>query len=34
MLTIEGLMAVLGFALTCIGFGFALGRCENNHTQK
>ena len=35
MLTIEVLIAVLSFGLTCFSVGFAIGHCDNNHkTQK
>ena len=33
MLTIEGLIAVLSFGLTCFSVGFAIGR-KDNKTQK
>ena len=34
MLTIEGLISVLGLCLTCFGLGYAMGNKDNNHTQK
>ncbi len=34
MLTIEGLIAVLRFGLTCFGLGYAIGSKDNNKTQK
>lgn len=34
MLTIEGLIAVLSFRLTCLSVGYAIGRKDNNKTQK
>ena len=35
MLTIEGLLAVLSFGLTCFSVGYAIGRNDNHHkTQK
>ena len=35
MLTIEALIAVLSFGLTCFSVGFAIGRCDNDQkTQK
>ena len=34
MLTIEGLLAVLSFGLTCFSVGYAIGRKDNNKTQK
>ena len=34
MLTIEGLLAVLSFGLACFGIGFAIGRDDNNNSQK
>jgi len=34
MLTIEGLIAVLSFMLTAFGLGYAIGRNDNNKTQK
>ena len=34
MVTIETLIAVLSFGLTCFSVGFAIGRCNNNKTQK
>ena len=34
MVTIETLIAVLSFGLTCFSVGFAIGRCNNNTTQK
>ncbi len=33
MLTIEGLIAVLGLCSTCFGIGYAIGR-NDNKTQK
>lgn len=34
MLTIEGLIAVLSFGLSCFGIGYAIGRNDNHKTQK
>ena len=34
MLTIEDLLAVLSFGLACFSVGFAIGRKDNNKTQK
>ena len=34
MLTIEGLIAVLSFGLTCFSIGYAIGRNDNHKTQK
>ena len=34
MLTIEGLISVLGLCLTCFGLGYAIGSKDNNKTQK
>ena len=34
MLTIEGLLAVLSFGLTCFSIGYAMGRNDNHKTQK
>ena len=34
MITIEGLITVLSFALTCFSVGCAIGRKDNNKTQK
>ena len=34
MLTIEGLLAVLSFGLTCFSVGYAIGRKDNDKTQK
>ena len=34
MLTIEGLIAVLSFGLTCFGTGYAIGRRDSNKSQK
>gem|GEM_PF-629880 len=34
MLTIEGLLAVLSFGLACFAIGFAIGRDDNNNSQK
>ena len=34
MLTIEGLLAVLSFGLTCFSIGYAIGRKDSNKTQK
>ena len=34
MLTIEGLLAVLSFGLACFSAGFAIGRIDNNKSQK
>ena len=33
MLTIEGLISVLGLCLTCFGLGYAIGSKDNNKTQ-
>ena len=34
MITIEGLITVLSFALTCFSVGYAIGRKDNNKPQK
>ncbi len=34
MLTIEGLLAVLSFGLTCFSIGYAIGRNDSHKTQK
>ena len=34
MLTVEGLLAVLSFGLTCFSVGYAIGRKDNHKTQK
>ncbi len=34
MLTIEGLLAVLSFGLACFSVGYAIGRKDNDNTQK
>ncbi len=34
MLTMEGLIAVLSYGLTCMGIGIAIGRIIENKTQK
>ena len=34
MLTIEGLISVLGLCLTCFGLGYAIGSKDNNKPQK
>ena len=34
MLTIEGLLAVLSFGLACFSVGFAIGRNDNEKTQR
>ena len=34
MLTIEGLIAVISLVLTAFGLGYAIGRNDNNNTQK
>ena len=34
MLTFEGLLAVLSFGLTCFSVGYAIGRKDNDKTQK
>ncbi len=34
MLTIEGLIAVLCFGISCFSIGFAIGRDDNNKSQK
>ena len=34
MLTIEGLLAVLSFGIACFSIGYAIGRKDNNKTQK
>ncbi len=34
MLTIEGLLAVLSFGLTCFSIGYAIGRKDINKTQQ
>ena len=34
MVTIEGLIAVLSFGLTCFSVGYAIGRKDNSNTQK
>ena len=34
MLTIEGLISVLGFRLTCSGLRYAIGSKDNNKPQK
>ncbi len=34
MLTIEGLISVLGLCLTCFGLGYAIGSKDNGKTQK
>ena len=34
MLTIEGLLAVLSFGLTCFSIGYAIGSNDNHKTQK
>lgn len=34
MIMIEGLIAVLSFALTCFSVGYAIGRKDNNKPQK
>ena len=33
MLTLEGLIAVLGFGLTCFELGYTLGHSVINHTK-
>ena len=33
MITIEGLITVLGFALTCFSVGYAIGRKDNSKSQ-
>ncbi len=34
MLAIEGLLAVLSFGLACFSVGYAIGRKDNDKTQK
>ena len=34
MLTIEGLIAVFSFGLTCFSIGYAIGRNDTHKTQK
>ena len=34
MLTIEGLISVLGLCLTCFGLGYAIGNKDDDKTQK
>ncbi len=34
MLTMEGLLAVLSFGLACFSVGYAIGRKDNDKTQK
>ena len=34
MLTLEGLIAVLSFGLTCFSIGYAIGRNDNHKSQK
>ena len=34
MLTLEGLIAVLGFGLTCFGLGYAIGNDDRRNSQK
>jgi len=34
MITIEGLIAVLSFGLTCFSVGYAIGSKDNDKTQK
>ena len=34
MLTIEGLISVIGLCLTCFGLGYAIGSKDNDNTQK
>ena len=34
MLTLEGLLAVLSFGLTCFSIGYAIGSNDNHKTQK
>ena len=34
MITLEGLITVLSFGLTCFSVGYAIGRKDNNKTQK
>ena len=34
MLTIESLLAVLSFGIACFSIGYAIGRKDNNKTQK
>ncbi len=34
MLTIEGLIAVLNFGLTCFGLGYAVGRSDKDHKSQ
>ncbi len=34
MLTIEGLVSVIGLCLTCFGLGCAIGSKDNGKTQK
>lgn len=34
MLTIEGLISVLGLCLTCFGLGYAIGSKDKDNTQK
>ena len=34
MLTIEGLLAVLSFGLTCFSIGYAIGHKDINKTQQ